>query len=47
MKPIIEVAVKKTPKAACAGTMPTRVRGIGAMMIKGVTKERNQPTTSR
>ena len=45
MKPIIEVAVKKTPKSACAGRMPISVSGIGAMMMSGVTNERNHPTT--
>ena len=47
MKPIIEVAVKKTPPKAWAGMIPISVSGIGAMMIFGVTNERNQPTTSR
>ena len=46
MKPIIEVAVKKTPKMACAGRIPMRVRGIGAMMTSGTAKLLNQPTTS-
>ena len=46
MKPIIEVAVKKTLKIPCAGRMPTRVRGIGTMMITGVMKDLNQPTIS-
>ena len=45
MKPIMEVAVKKAPISAWAGRMPTRVRGMGAMMVSGVTKLRNQPTT--
>ena len=45
MKPIIDVAVKKAPSIACAGIMPTRVSGIGAMMISGTMKDRNQPTT--
>ena len=44
MNPIIEVAVKKTPKIPCAGRMPTRVSGIGTMMITGVMKLLNQPT---
>ena len=30
MKPIIEVAVKKTPKSAVRGRMPTSVSGIGS-----------------
>ena len=46
IKPIIEVAVKKAPISACAGRMPTRVSGMGAMITSGVMKERNQPTTS-
>ena len=37
---------KNAPTSACAGRMPTRVSGIGAMITSGVTKERNQPTTS-
>ena len=45
MKPIIEVAVKNAPSMACAGRMPTRVSGMGAMMTSGTRKERNQPTT--
>ncbi len=46
MKPIIEVAVKKMPRRPCAGRMPTRVKGIGTMMITGVTNDLNQPTIS-
>jgi hypothetical protein len=46
MKPIIEVAVKKAPRAQCAGRMPTSENGIAAMMTRGVRKDRNQPTTS-
>jgi hypothetical protein len=30
MKPIMDVAVKNAPIAACAGKMPTRVKGIRA-----------------
>ena len=45
MKPIIEVAVKNAPRAACAGRMPTSEKGIGAMTTRGVEKERNQPTS--
>ncbi len=44
IKPIIEVAVKKTPKTPCAGRMPTRVSGIGTMMMIGVIKDLNHPT---
>ena len=44
MNPIIDVAVKKTPKTPCAGRMPTRVNGIGTMMMIGVMKDLNQPT---
>ena len=47
MNPIIDVAVKKTPPSAWAGKMPISVSGMGAMMINGVTNERNHPTTSR
>ena len=47
MKPIIEVAVKKMPKRPCAGRMPMSVSGIGAMMMSGVTKLLNQPTTRK
>jgi hypothetical protein len=36
MKPIIEVAVKKAPISVSAGRIPTRVKGIGAMMTSGV-----------
>ena len=46
MKPIIEVAVKNTPKSPCAGRIPTSVSGIGAMMTSGTVKLLNQPTTS-
>jgi hypothetical protein len=45
MKPIIEVAVKKAPSAACAGRIPTSEKGIAAMTTSGVRKERNQPTS--
>ncbi len=46
MKPIIEVAVKKTPKRPCAGRIPTSVSGMGAMITRGTVKLRNHPTTS-
>ena len=45
MNPIMDVAVKNAPIAACAGKMPTSVSGIGAMMTSGVLKDLNQPTT--
>jgi len=45
MNPIMDVAVKKAPNAACPGRMPMRVRGIGAMITTGVVKSRNQATT--
>ena len=47
MNPIIDVAVKKAPMAACAGRIPTSEKGIAAMMIIGVVNDWNQPTTSR
>src|ERR1039458_6264574 len=46
MKPIIEVAVKKAWRRPCAGRMPTREKGIAAMMIKGGMNDWNQPTTN-
>ena len=46
MKPIIDVAVKNAPSAACAGRMPTSEKGIAAMMMIGVRNDWNQPTTS-
>ena len=46
MKPIIDVAVKNAPIAACAGRMPTSENGIAAMMSSGVLNDWNQPTTS-
>ena len=46
MKPIIEVAVKNAPIRPCAGRIPTSENGIAAMMMSGVTKDWNQPTTS-
>ncbi len=45
MNPIIEVAVKNAPIAQCAGRMPTKVSGIGAMMTSGIVKDSNQATT--
>ncbi len=45
MKPIIEVAVKNIPVIQCPGRIPIRVSGIGAMMMSGVMKLRNQATT--
>ena len=45
MKPIIEVAVKKAPRAACAGRMPASENGIAAMMSSGVLNDWNHPTT--
>ena len=46
MKPIIDVAVKNAPSSPCAGRMPTSEKGIATMMISGVRKLSNQPTTS-
>ena len=46
MKPIIDVAVKNAPMAACAGRMPTSESGIAAMMTSGVSNDSNHPTTS-
>ena len=44
MKPIIDVAVKNAPIAACAGRMPTSVeKGIAAMISSGVLNDWNQP----
>ena len=45
MKPIIEVAVKKAPRSPWAGRIPTREKGMAAMMARGVLKDWNQPTT--
>jgi len=45
IKPIMEVAVKKAPNSQWPGSIPTRVRGMGAIMIRGVTKFLNQATT--
>ena len=36
MKPIIEVAVKNAPSAACAGRMPTSENGITVITMSGV-----------
>ena len=46
VKPIIDVAVKNAPIAACAGRMPTRLKGMATMMTMGVGKDWNHPTTS-
>ena len=35
MNPIIEVAVKKAPRAQWAGRMPTSEKGMAAMMMSG------------
>ena len=45
MKPIIDVAVKKAPMAACAGRMPTSENGIAAMMVNGTSKASKKQTT--
>ena len=47
MKPIIDVAVKNAPSAACAGRMPTSENGIAIMIVSGVVNDWNQPTTRR
>ncbi len=47
MKPIMEVAVKNAPIRPWAGRIPTREKGIAAMMTSGVLNDWNQPTTSR
>ena len=36
MKPIMEVAVKNAPSAACAGMMPTSEKGMTVMTMSGV-----------
>ena len=51
MKPIIEVAVKNTPPrtlsmSQCPGIIPTRVRGMGAIIMPGALKLLNQPSIS-
>ena len=46
MKPIIEVAVNSAPNSQWPGMMPTRVSGIGAMMMAGRLKLPNSITTS-
>jgi hypothetical protein len=46
INPIMDVAVKNAPIAQCAGRIPTSENGIAAIIMKGVLKERNQPTTS-
>ena len=38
------VAVKKAPKTKCPGAIPTRVRGMAAIMTSGVVKEPNHAT---
>ena len=45
MKPIMDVAVKKAFNAPWAGRMPTREKGMAAMINRGVRKLSNQPTT--
>ena len=45
MKPIIEVAVKNAPMSPWAGRIPTREKGMAAMMASGVTNDWNHPTT--
>jgi len=45
MNPIIEVAVKNAPISAWAGRIPTREKGIAAMIVIGVRNDWNQPTT--
>ncbi len=45
MKPIIEVAVKNAPIAACAGRMPTSENGIAAMIASGTPNDWNHQTT--
>ena len=37
MKPIIEVAVKKAPRAQWAGRMPMSEKGMAAITTSGVT----------
>jgi putative ABC transport system permease protein len=44
MKPIIAVAVKNAPSAACAGRMSTSENGIAAMIVIGVRNDWNHPT---
>ena len=50
IQPIIEVAVNSPPQPswkniACAGMMPSRVSGIGAMISAGMRKLPNSHTT--
>jgi len=45
MKPIMEVAVKNAPNKPWAGRIPTKEKGIAAMITSGVLKDWNQPTT--
>ena len=45
--PIIDVAVNWAPRSAWPGITPITVRGIGAMIIKGVTYDLNCATTSK
>jgi len=45
MKPIIDVAVKNAPIAACAGRMPTSEKGMAAMTTSGVRNDLNQATS--
>jgi len=46
MNPIIDVAVKNAPIAACAGRMPASENGMAAMISSGVLNDWNQPATS-
>jgi hypothetical protein len=47
MKPIMDVAVKKAPMAACAGRIPTSENGIAAMIVSGTSNDSNHQTTRR
>ena len=42
--PIMLVAVKKAPKIRCPGAIPTSVRGMAAIITRGVEKDPNQAT---
>jgi multidrug efflux pump subunit AcrB len=46
MNPIMEVAVKKAPRPQWAGKIPTRVKGIGTMITRGMENDLNHPTTN-
>ncbi len=45
MKPIMDVAVKKAPIRPWAGMIPTREKGMAAMIVTGVRNDWNHPTT--